>query len=254
VRRTLAFGALALTTAGCASAPPPAGSPAQVSSLPQGKSALVRRLVESTVQLWSERADGGRRAASAVVVAADGATHRVWVATALHFLEPRTMAQEIVARRTGQQTTVPAAVAHVDVAADLAILEIKGLDVVPVKLKPSAALGDSILLIAFPWGKRFTVVGGMVSQIVSDGPLRIEGPARMIDATVTHGSSGGGVFDAHSGELIGIVESYRTARIGMPDRAERPLEIPVAGETTLIPAPAIITLLAASGLGEFVPK
>jgi len=248
VRRALAFGALALTTAGCASAPTPA------TSSPQGKSALVRRLVESTVQLWSEREDGGRRAASAVVVAADPTTHRVWVATALHFLEPRTQTQEIVARRTGKQTTVPASIAFVDTDADLAILAITGLDVVPVKLKPSAALGDAILLIAFPWGKRFTVVGGMVSQIAPSDSLRIEGPARMIDATVTHGSSGGGVFDAHSGDLIGIVESYRTARIGVPGRAERPLEIPVAGETTLIPAPAIITLLVASGLEEFVPK
>ena len=244
MRRALAFGALALTAAGCAS-PPPLSR----------KGELVRRLVESTVQLWSERADGGRRAASAVVVAADPATRRVWVVTALHFLEPRTQSQEIVARRAGKQTTVPAAIAHVDADADLAILEITGLDVVPVKLKPSAALGDNILLIAFPWGRRFTVVGGMVSQITPvDGSLRIEGPARMIDATVTHGSSGGGVFDAQSGELIGIVESYRTARIGVPGRAERPLEIPVAGETTLIPAPAIIALLATSGLEEFVPK
>ena len=243
MRRALAFGALALTAAGCASTP-----------TPQGKSELVRRLVESTVQLWTERADGARRAASAVVVAADPSTHRVWVATALHFLEPRTQTQDIVARRTGKQTTVPASIAHVDTGADLAILEIAGLDVVPVKLKPSSALGDAILLIAFPWGKRFTVVGGMVSQIVPSDTLRIEGPARMTDATVTHGSSGGGVFDAHSGELIGIVESYRTARIGVPGRAERPLEIPVAGETTLIPAAAINALLATSGLEEFVPQ
>ena len=244
MRRALAVGALALTAAGCASTPSPTG-----------KSELVRRLVGSTVQLWSERADGGRRAASAVAVAADPATRRVWVVTALHFLEPRTQSQEIVARRAGKQTTVPASIAHVDPDVDLAILEITGLDVVPVKLKPVAALGDTILLIAFPWGRRFTVVGGMVSQIApSDGSVAVEGPARMIDATVTHGSSGGGVFDAQSGELIGIVESYRTARIGVPGRAERPLEIPVAGETTLIASPAIMALLTASGLEEFLPR
>ncbi|PYN72961.1 MAG: hypothetical protein DMD97_21990 [Candidatus Rokuibacteriota bacterium] len=250
MRRALAFGALALTAAGCASTPPVQGTPP-----PQAKSELVRRLVESTVQLWSERADGGRRAASAVVVAADPATHRAWVVTALHFLEPRTQPQEIVARRPGQQSTIPVTIAHVDPASDLAILQVADLDVAPVKLKLTAALGDDILLVAFPWGRRFTVVRGIVSQIVPlDGILRIEGPARMIDASVTHGSSGGGVFDAYSGELIGIVESYRTAKIDVPGRTERPLEIPVAGETTIIHAPAIMALLSASGLEPFLPK
>ena len=250
MRRALAFGALALAAGGCASAPP-----VQVTPPPQAKSDLVRRLVESSVQLWSERADGGRRAASAVAVAADPATRRAWVVTALHFLEPRTQPQEIVARRPGRQGTVPVRIAHVDQASDLAILEVVDLDLTPAKLKATAALGDDILLIAFPWGRRFTVVRGIVSQIVPlDGILRIEGPARMIDASATHGSSGGGVFDAYSGELIGIVESYRTARIDVPGRTERPLEIPVAGETTIIHAPAIMALLSASGLQPFLPK
>jgi len=161
LRRALACGALALTAAACASAPP-----VQVTAPPQAKSDLVRRLVESTVQLWSERADGGRRAASAVAVAADPATRRAWVVTALHFLEPRTQSQEIVARRPGRQDTVPVTIAHVDPATDLAILQVADLDVTPAKLKATAALGDDILLVAFPWGRRFSVVRGIVSQIV----------------------------------------------------------------------------------------
>lgn len=35
----------------------------------------------------------------------------------------------------------------------------------------------------------------------------------MVDASVSYGSSGGGVFDARGGGLIGLVEGYRTARV-----------------------------------------
>lgn len=35
----------------------------------------------------------------------------------------------------------------------------------------------------------------------------------MVDASVSYGASGGGVFDARTGGLIGLVEGYRTARV-----------------------------------------
>jgi S1-C subfamily serine protease len=76
----------------------------------------------------------------------------------------------------------------------------------------------------------------------------------MVDASVSYGSSGGGVFDARSGELVGIVESYRTARISIPEMKERVLEVPVAGETTVIPAATIFRFLVDSGLSDFLPK
>jgi hypothetical protein len=74
----------------------------------------------------------------------------------------------------------------------------------------------------------------------------------MVDASVSYGSSGGGVFDAATGALIGIVEGYRTAR--MTTKEERSLEIPVAGETTLISSQAIRTFLAATQVPALPPK
>ena len=76
----------------------------------------------------------------------------------------------------------------------------------------------------------------------------------MVSASVSYGSSGGGVFDAQTGELLGIVEGYRTAKVAIPEMKERVLEVPVAGETTLIPAPAIFRFLVDSGLGNLLPR
>ena len=112
------------------------------------------------------------------------------------------------------------------------------------------SLGDEILVVAFPWGQRFTVVRGIVSQVASLSD--ITGPARMVSASVSYGSSGGGVFDAQTGELVGIVEGYRIAKVAIPEMKERVLEMPVAGETTLISASAIFRFLVDSGLGNFL--
>src|SRR5438093_1576090 len=108
------------------------------------------------------------------------------------------------------------------------------------------------VVVAFPWGQRFTVVRGIVSQVAT--LTDVTGPARMVSASVSYGSSGGGVFDAQSGELVGIVEGYRTAKVAIPEMKERVLEVPVAGETTLIPAPAILRFLVDSGLSNFLPR
>jgi S1-C subfamily serine protease len=138
---------------------------------------------------------------------------------------------------------------------DLAIIEIQGLDLLPARFKETSSLGDEILVIAFPWGRRFTVVSGVVSQIAArEGEAPVEGPARMVDSSVSYGSSGGGVFDAHSGALIGMVEGYRTARISIPEARDKVLEVPVAGETTVIAASTIVRFLVASGLADFLQK
>jgi len=39
-----------------------------------------------------------------------------------------------------------------------------------------------------------------------------------------------------------------------PDRPDRVLQLPVAGETIVIPARAILDFLIASGLGHLVPR
>jgi len=240
MRGALTLAALALTGAGCVSA----------SRVPD-RGELIRGILASTVQLRSERDGGLRRAASGVVVAKDLGSQRTWIVTARHFVDP-SPPEHIYVRLPGRMTVVPAVVAFVSPNRDLAIIEAELLDVAPARLKMEASLGDEILVVAFPWGQRFTVVRGIVSQVAS--LTGVAGPARMVDASVSYGSSGGGVFDAQTGELVGIVEGYRTAKVAIPEMKERVLEMPVAGETTLIPAPEIFRFLVDSGLSNFLPR
>lgn len=215
---------------------------------------VIRRILPSTVQLRSERPGGGRTAASGVALAAHSASGRAWIVTARHFVEP-SAAQHVYARRPGRNEAVRVTVVARSSELDLAILEVQGLDLPPAALKPVAHLGDEVLIIGFPWGRRLTVLSGIVSQLVpQDGHLPLEGSPRMVDASVSYGSSGGGVFDAASGALVAIVEGYRTAKVTLPETPGRTFEIPVAGETTVIPAAAILRFLVESGLEPFLPR
>ena len=173
MRRALALAAVTLAASGCASAPPASD-----------RGDLVRRILTSTVQLRTEREGGARRAASGVVVAADAAAQRAWIVTARHFVHPPRR-QQVSVRLAGRRSSLNASIAFVSEDMDLAVIEVQGLDLVPARLKPTANLGDEILLVAFPWGRRFTVVSGVVSQIVSpEGEALVEGPPRMVDASV----------------------------------------------------------------------
>jgi hypothetical protein len=92
-----------------------------------------------------------------------------------------------------------------------------------------------------------------VSQIsASAGDAAVEGPARMVDASVSYGASGGGVFDAPSGALVGIVESYRTARVTTGE--SRTIDVPIPGETTLISVESVVQFARAAGLEALLDK
>ena len=215
---------------------------------PSSRVDLIKHLLPSTVQLRAEREGGHRRAASGVVVAGDARTRRAWIVTARHFVDPP-VPQRIVVRRAGQQHAVPASIRLLSPDHDLALLEVSDVDLVAARLRTSAALGEEVWVIAFPWGGRLTVANGVVSQVVSaEGGPAVEGAPRMVDVSVSYGSSGGGVFAATTGELLGVIESYRTAKVTLPDAPSRALELPVPGETTIIGVAAIRRLLEAAGL------
>jgi S1-C subfamily serine protease len=239
--------ALVLTAAGCTSLPPTTDRPE-----------LIRRILASTVQLRSEREGGARRAASGVVIASDPSSRRAWIVTVRHFLGP-SRPQDVSVRLPGQTAELPAvvfAVSAEELGLDVAIVEVEHPDLTPVRLKEGPSnLGDDVLIVAFPWGQRLTVVHGIVSQLVSiPGESLVSGPARMVDAHASYGSSGGGVFDARSGELIGLVETYRTAKISIPELKDRVIEVPVPGETVLVPAPVISRFVQDFGLGRRLPR
>lgn len=237
MRRSLAAAAL-LVIAGCATGAPPDQGP------------RLRGIVASAVQLRAERDGGSRRTASGVVIAADVAGARSWILTTRHFLEPPA-AQRIVVQSPARKGPLKAAVAAVSDDSDLAILVIDGVALPPATLRDRVQLGDAVWVVSFPWGRRLTVVSGIVSQIAGDdGEVALEGAARLVDAPATYGTSGGGVFDPHSGELIGLVEGYRTARVTLQAAPERTLDLPVPGETTVLPAATIRRFLRTVGIGE----
>lgn len=218
------------------------------------RSDVIRRIVHSTVQLRAEREGGVRRAASGIVLTSDPKSSRSWILTTRHFLDP-SLRQDVYVSAPQRKGQVKATVLAGSSDMDLAVIEAEGIILPPVKFKEVVRLGDEVWVVAFPWGRRLTLVSGVVSQIASgEGEVALEGPARMVDASVSYGSSGGGVFDAASGELVGIVESYRTAQVAIPEAPARVFQVPVPGETTVISSRAILRFLATSGLEALISK
>lgn len=234
MRRLLALAAGAALAAGCA-------------STAADRTPIMRQVLASTVQLGAEREGGGRRWASGVVVGSDEAG-RSWVLTTRHFLEPA-VGQKLFALVPGVKGRIQARVVATSPDSDLALLAVEGVVLRPVRLQESARLGDAVWVVSFPWGRRLTVVGGIVSQIAGDdGEVPLEGAVRLIDAPAAYGTSGGGVFDAITGRLIGIVESYRTARVTFSGPPERGVDIPWPGETMVLGVPAIRAFLERAGM------
>jgi S1-C subfamily serine protease len=241
--RALAGGAGLLALAGGA------GLLAGCATVPADRTPVIRQALASTVQLGAEREGGGRRWASGVVVGSDQAG-RSWVLTTRHFLEPA-VGQRLFALVPGVRGRVQARVVATSPDSDLALLAVEGVVLPPVRLQESARLGDTVWVVSFPWGRRLTVVSGIVSQIAGDdGEVALEGPVRLVDAPAAYGTSGGGVFDAATGRLIGIVESYRTARVALGGTPERGVDIPWPGETTVVGIPAIRTFLERAGVAR----
>lgn len=198
----------------------------------------MRGALDSTVQLFTHRDSGEERAGSGVVLAIDDTTHNSLILTTAHLLEPL-VDQKIYALSQLRRKQLKASIVHVNSSSDLALISVAGLNVRPVSLKQKASLGEAVWVVAFPWGRERTVVSGAVSQIVwpNVSMLRappITGPVRLIDASVSYGASGGGVFSQRRGRLLGIVRGYRTAHLSFPGAATGSVNLPVAGETTVI--------------------
>jgi len=223
-------------------------------SRPQARSEVLRGVLPSTVQLLAERAGGGRRAASGVVLASDPARGCTWVLTAGHFVAPP-VPETIQIRTAGTKDRFRATVVRANTETDLALLLVPGLVLPPVRRREIAHLGDDVWVVAFPRGRQMTVTSGTVSQVGTGTETdATEGPVRLVDTSVSYGASGGGVFDTETGELLGVVEGYRTAQIAARDAPDKVMEIPVPGETLVISARMIQEFLAGSELETAVPQ
>lgn len=216
---------------------------------------VLRGLLPSAVQLLGEReSGGGRRAASGVVLASDDRTRTSFVLTAKHFLAPPVPEFIFVRTATGKER-VRASVLYTDAESDLAIVQVNELVLPPVRLQDVTHLGDEVWVVAFPRGRQLTVMSGTVSQILStEGEALAEGPVRLIDAPVSYGASGSGVFDSATGALIGLVEGYRTAQIASRDDPDHVIEVPIPGETLVISTHVIRRCLTRAGLTGLVER
>jgi hypothetical protein len=171
------------------------------------------------------------------------------ILTAGHLLAPA-VPQTVHIALPGREDRVEASILTLDTEADVAILAARDIAATPVEIQTSAHLGDDVWVVSFPWGQRGTVVSGRVSQVrgTAANSFPVEGPIGLIDAAVSYGTSGGGVFDAESGRLMGIVRGYRTARLTLPGESNQVLELPIAGETTVVPMMAILCTLEETSL------
>jgi hypothetical protein len=173
---------------------------------------------------------------------------RSWILTVGHFAASHPP-QRISVLAGGASRWEPARILASSREPDLAVLVVDGVALPPATVRREATLGDTVWVIAYPWGRRVTVVRGVVSQIdTPESGAVIVGAPRLVDASVSYGASGGGVFDAQTGELIALVEGYRTARISAPRDPTATVEVPVPGETNVIPGEVIVSFLTSAGL------
>ncbi len=215
---------------------------------PADRQAVIDRIVSTTAKVVVERSGERVASGSGVVVAASGPGEEpaTFVLTAAHLLrgKPDALVYVRFAGTAAGRGMLPGRVVRggdVD-AVDLALLRVAGIALAPVSLvdPDEVRLGEEILIVGFPWGKRLAVFGGIVSQVPTDvapdSPTEERGgPSVMVDASVGNGVSGGGVYQETTGKLLGVVEGYRTASVALKDRTQTfSLKVPMPGETFVI--------------------
>lgn len=214
---------------------------------------VLEQILPSSVQIVLER-DGQRfRSGSGVVIAARAAPQGTdcFVLTSGHTLSRRSPQDHVFVlfgRHQGTGTKAPATVlaSRNTEALDLALLRAPTRECVPVEFGHPPRLGDPIWVVAYPWGRNLTLVGGIVSQVNADWPGdRDTAPRLIVDASVSYGASGGGVYDERTGRLVGLVEGYRTARVSFNGEAQS-IDVPVPGETYVVPLADIRRFLIAT--------
>ncbi|MFY3746647.1 trypsin-like peptidase domain-containing protein [Anaeromyxobacter sp. Red801] len=222
----------------------------------------VHKVFPSAVRLQIVAGGNVVRSASGIAFAHDGG--RTYVLTNAHVVEPAREWPEGAELRVlpsdGSAGVAARVVARGRVPeADLAVLEVAAkLPVTPLAGDDLLELGDDLVVIGAPFGKGLSVAAGIVSQVEYELAENAAAPRRAralkTDAAIGYGSSGGGVFDVPGGQLIGLVEGYRTARVAFgKDEEQYAFDVPMPGETFVAPAAKIRRFLVEKGLGRLAP-
>jgi S1-C subfamily serine protease len=245
--------ASAVMNAGCASAPTRAKS----------REEILGKILPSAVQVVVEQHEGRRiRSGSGVALAsrrtAEGPS--CFVLTSGHTvsgLVGKTEIYAVFSRHLGPGRKARAlVVAQRNDVIDLALLRAESEECAPVALASAPVLGEAIWVIGFPLGRHIMLSSGVVSQVALDDasdPVAIA--ARLIvDAPVNYGVSGGGVFDARTGALIGVVEGFSTARLTAHGATPSwYIDVPVPGQTLVTPLTDIKRFLRESEQTHLLP-
>lgn len=230
-----------------------------------GRTQVVSEILSQSVRIRVYDGKRARKAASGVVVSSEQTSRgpETFVVTNEHVVLPEGIADEhvtvLVDPAPGSTEGVREYPARILAQGrvpdmDLALLRIDGVALTPAHLAPEAdlALGAPVLISAAPYGKDLSLSSGIVSQVKVD---RKSARATMLktDAPIGYGASGGGIFSLRTGELLGVVEGYHTAKISFAAAGKRfSFDIPMPGETFASPAPKLRHFLEAKGYGALL--
>lgn len=223
---------------------------------------VLQGILPSAVQIVVEQQEGRRvRTASGVVLASRGTDrhHVCFVLTAGHAVSGIVGEKGVYvvfgSYNGDVKKTQATVIVYRDTAdVDLALLRVEADRCVTARAAGSPVLGESVWVVGFPWGRHMTLASGIVSQINADDSADREAASQlMVDASVSYGSSGGGVYKARSGALIGIVKGYSTARVSAQG-ADPPwyIDVPVPGGTYVTPLSDVRRFLAEAGYADLI--
>jgi S1-C subfamily serine protease len=231
--------AILVLVAGCSTPVAPPLSPDQV----------LERVLRASVQIVAEHAGDRVRSGSGVIVASRAGAQQseCVILTTAHTVSGLPKGTRVLAlfdRDRGPGVSLGAELLAPEGAGgpDLALLRTQPPQCVPIQLGRLPRLGDPVWTVGFPWGRGLRLTGGVVSQVP---PARL-----MIDASVASGASGGGVFDARNGHLLGLVEGLGTARVAVDTPTNQYIDVPMPGETYVIAVPTIRKFLQNAGYSD----
>jgi S1-C subfamily serine protease len=226
------------------------------------RSATVQKVYPSAVRVQIAAAGEVVRSASGIAFAREDG--RTYVLTNAHVVDPnRAWAAPIELHVLASGARAPLAARVLargrvpDV--DLAVLEVQdaSIPVTPVASDDRLDLGEDLVVIGAPFGKGLSVAAGIVSQVEYEPAENARAPrvptSLKTDAAIGYGSSGAGVFDVPGGQLVGLVEGYRTARVAFGKDEGYAFDVPMPGETFVAPAAKIRRFLSDQGLGRLAP-
>lgn len=234
----------------------------QVASAGPSRRDVVKKILPHNVRMMVLDGDVAKRTASGVVVGSEATSsgQASYVVTNAHAVDARGLTNPrlvvVVDGEEGEAFDYYAEVVAMGKAPemDLALLKIRGVALSPATLSDDAqvSLGEDVVVVASPFGKSLSLSGGMVSQVDWDRDAKLPWMLKT-DAPIGYGASGGGLYSLEDGRLLGIVEGYRTAKVGFAVQEQSySFDVPMPGETFAAPVAKLRLFLAKKGYGRLL--